>query len=416
MSIKARESMTGPMHRASMEAIRSGLSAANVLTDFCAEQLTKRGVDVSPQRLAELRDKFSQPLENLHSLTLDWDDIDESKVSLNLNPDEVLRFAQDRYEGSHKFVQKTVDWLARRQYEFVKQNASLLLRDHTYATSGLAANREWVWGEALDGLLGFVCSNEAFVSEISARLVKWRRGHERTRQLTLLRLQARACQVAKEIVVLLRSGYADGAFARWRTLHEICITVEFLLKAKSEVSQMYVDHAEVGRLKAMREAHNADLGKRRLRVTKRDLANQEKMTKSLCTKWSQKFAQDNGWAATTLGKEKPTFKQIEDYAGSGYARLQYKLASQQVHSHALAFEMRPSTGADYGHILLTGPTNHGLEDPAKYTTLSILHLTVLLAAREDADIDSLVICKCFSKQSREVIQRFYDAASVLTTP
>ena len=39
----------------------------------------------------------------------------------------------------------------------------------------------------------------------------------------LTRLHGRACQVAKEILVLLRSGYADGAHARWRTLHEIAV-------------------------------------------------------------------------------------------------------------------------------------------------------------------------------------------------
>ena len=37
----------------------------------------------------------------------------------------------------------------------------------------------------------------------------------------LTRMHARACQVSSAILVLLRSGYADDAHARWRTLHEI---------------------------------------------------------------------------------------------------------------------------------------------------------------------------------------------------
>ncbi len=36
----------------------------------------------------------------------------------------------------------------------------------------------------------------------------------------LTRMHARACQVAYEIFTLLKSGYADGAHARWRCLHE----------------------------------------------------------------------------------------------------------------------------------------------------------------------------------------------------
>jgi hypothetical protein len=37
----------------------------------------------------------------------------------------------------------------------------------------------------------------------------------------LSRLHARSCQVSKEIFTLLKCGFADGAHARWRTLHEL---------------------------------------------------------------------------------------------------------------------------------------------------------------------------------------------------
>jgi hypothetical protein len=37
----------------------------------------------------------------------------------------------------------------------------------------------------------------------------------------LVRLHARACQIAQEILTLVRAGYADGAMARWRALFEI---------------------------------------------------------------------------------------------------------------------------------------------------------------------------------------------------
>ena len=39
----------------------------------------------------------------------------------------------------------------------------------------------------------------------------------------LTRLHARACQVASEVLTLIKSGYPDGAHARWRSLHEIAV-------------------------------------------------------------------------------------------------------------------------------------------------------------------------------------------------
>lgn len=44
----------------------------------------------------------------------------------------------------------------------------------------------------------------------------------------LTRLHARGCQVSREILTLLKSGYADGADARWRSLHELATTAFFI--------------------------------------------------------------------------------------------------------------------------------------------------------------------------------------------
>src|SRR6185503_264527 len=46
----------------------------------------------------------------------------------------------------------------------------------------------------------------------------------------LARLHARSCQIGSEVLVLLRSGFPDGAHARWRTLHEIAVISMFIAK------------------------------------------------------------------------------------------------------------------------------------------------------------------------------------------
>lgn len=67
----------------------------------------------------------------------------------------------------------------------------------------------------------------------------------------LSQLHARGCQVSREILVLLRSGYPDGAMARWRTLHEINITAIFLYEHGEILAKRYLDYDVVESKKAL---------------------------------------------------------------------------------------------------------------------------------------------------------------------
>lgn len=61
----------------------------------------------------------------------------------------------------------------------------------------------------------------------------------------LERLHARSCQVMAEIILLLRNGFADGAHARWRTLHELTIIALFISNHGDAVSERYFSHCVV---------------------------------------------------------------------------------------------------------------------------------------------------------------------------
>lgn len=55
----------------------------------------------------------------------------------------------------------------------------------------------------------------------------------------MLRLHVRACQVTHEVIVLLENGLADGAMARWRTLHEITIVAAIVARFGDEIAERY---------------------------------------------------------------------------------------------------------------------------------------------------------------------------------
>jgi hypothetical protein len=78
----------------------------------------------------------------------------------------------------------------------------------------------------------------------------------------LTRLHARACQIASEILALLRSGHADGAHARWRCLHEIAVVGFFITSFGEDVAERYLLHDAVECYKGAKEyqKHSCVLG------------------------------------------------------------------------------------------------------------------------------------------------------------
>lgn len=59
----------------------------------------------------------------------------------------------------------------------------------------------------------------------------------------LTNIHGRACQVYEEILCLVENGFADGAFARWRTLYELGIIGDFIRSNGEVVAKAYLDQA-----------------------------------------------------------------------------------------------------------------------------------------------------------------------------
>src|SRR5260370_32451533 len=69
----------------------------------------------------------------------------------------------------------------------------------------------------------------------------------------LIRVLVRGCQVTDEIICLLENGFADGAMARWRTLHEIAVVAVVLSHHGEDIAARYVDHQAVESMRSMRK-------------------------------------------------------------------------------------------------------------------------------------------------------------------
>ena len=194
----------------------------------------------------------------------------------------------------------------------------------------------------------------------------------------ITRLHARACQVAAEVVTLLESGFANGAMARWRTMHEISVTAAFISTHGSGCAQRYKEHQIIESYKAAQEYEQIRVRRGYDAIPEEEFNNIRKRYDRVISQHGRSFASQYGWVAKDLKLKKPTFKDIEESVGIDHFRGHYRMASHGIHANpkGIFFSMTSLFPTD---MLLAGPSNAGLADAGHSTALSLTTISATLA-------------------------------------
>ena len=111
------------------------------------------------------------------------------------------------------------------------------------------------------------------------------------RYLAICQLHGRACQQYLEVLCLLKSGFADGAFARWRSMYELCIVAYFISKNDETVAKAFYDDSFLADAKEYNWAKIAPrFSGKKGKVTFRDILNQ---CKDVTEKWEKQYGLSN---------------------------------------------------------------------------------------------------------------------------
>lgn len=223
----------------------------------------------------------------------------------------------------------------------------------------------------------------------------------------LTRLHARACQISEEIVCLLESGFADGAMARWRTLHEISAVSSLIGQHGEELAERYIEHDAIESARAARQyqTHHVRLGQEA--IAPDEIAEIEERSKTLTAKYGKHFGAANGWAAKHLGMAEPTFAQIIEAAGIDHLSPYYRLASHNVHANPKGIFFKLGIIGE-AEVLLAGSSNAGLADPGHSTAISLMQITTSVAL-SNPTLDHLIAIKTIQKLVDEIGGAFIDA-------
>lgn len=301
-----------------------------------------------------------------------------------------------------KKLQEMVDVLPREILENIKESADEGLDERRKLHSEFVERNYSRWKGGFDVLELLIEisieSGESFNERVRTELVK---SHDATFDI-LVRLHAKGCLIGKEILTLLLNGYADGAHARWRALHEIAITARFLEKHGEAASRRYLDHEYV---EAYRGA--SQLRKYQSRINTKGFSEKEfeefrRDYDSVIYEYGKEFGKPYGWAKPFLpNKGNATFSALEEAVEMDRWRPYYKWASQNIHANIKT--IRSSLGMSECTMdgVQVGPSNSGMTDPAHSTAITVTQLTCTLLCYSP-NLDDLVSMKLLSSLSDEV--------------
>lgn len=240
-----------------------------------------------------------------------------------------------------------------------------MLRERSRYIANIQNGTYLMWKEGLDQLEQFIALNLGWGTKLINEFRTNGNPEVNHRFSALITNHSRACLMSEEILHLLKGGFADAAFARWRSLYEIAVTATFIGLRGEACAEAYLDHEIVDELKCHQLDHEWQVARGIKPQSDAYLKDLERAFQKMLGKHGDSFKNPFGWAAATLQHKNPQFTDLEKNLRQDHMRVIYKRASHKV--HAAANGISTALGSQsYGlnAPMLRSPTHEGLGGPA----------------------------------------------------
>ena len=272
-------------------------------------------------------------------------------------------------------------------------------------------NLENRWGEPIGKLRMLLSISREWCQEVYVREMRLKTDNKTHLRDVLIRLLVRACQVTDEIICLLENGFADGAMARWRTLHEIGVVAAVISQHGEGIVERYVAHQAVESKRAMDKYMECCERLGYKAIPERERQKITKAYDAAVVRYGKNFKSDYGWAATHLKNERPTFTDLEVEAGRAEMRAHYQMANDNVHAGIKSMYVRLGLLDDYTK-LLAGRSNAGLTEPGQNTAHTLTQISGLVCLSE-GNVDDIAIAEMMNRLRDEIPRSFYRVEKML---
>jgi hypothetical protein len=360
------------------KAIEKGLSNLPVLglATLLKRKLSEQGVKIS-SRKAEIVAR--QSLAGKSSFSLPGNRTEPLRVTLTKEDSEevVKRIELFMERDLEQLLLKMQDDLAPRTLKTLKRRWPAEYRRQKTEISEFRSRLYGRWKTGISRLHMLVTLARELGDNIN-RDARQNPGSSGAALVDVLtRLHARSCQVAGEVIVLLETGFANGAMARWRTMHEIAVTAAFISEHGNACAERYTDHQIVESYKGAEEYETVHARLGYDPIPAKVMNEIRKQYDNVIKKYGKAFSTQCGWAAKDLSGRQSTFKEIEKAAKIDYLRGHYRMASHVVHANSkgIFFSM---TSMFPSELLLAGASNSGLADAGDGAAHSLLMVSAIL--------------------------------------
>ncbi|MFQ5821698.1 MAG: DUF5677 domain-containing protein [Candidatus Heimdallarchaeota archaeon] len=282
----------------------------------------------------------------------------------------------------------------------LKRNSKEML-DHQRRYQDGFENRLYKrWEEPLDLLECLITVSLESGEKHKNKLSKTTNNTNNFKREALIKIHARALQISNEILVLLKSGYADGANARWRSLHELAVIAFFLLDNNNDVSKRYLEHEVVRKFKEAKDyrAYYKKLGY--LPIERKEFNKIKKEKERLCRKYNDRFQDDYGWIPSSMLSNR-NYRALAEHVKLDKLHPFYNLSCDSVHGGSKGFYRLGLMDNYQDKVLLVGPSNYGLADPMQNTAISLLHIIICLLSLEP-DFESIIQMQVMNNYVNEI--------------
>lgn len=255
------------------------------------------------------------------------------------------------------------------------------------------------WEEPIDLLEGFIIYCQDLGLEIDLDLREQAAEENDLVYLALVQLHARGIQIAREILTLLKHGFADGAHARWRALHEIAAVGMFIRLSGQETAKRFLLHSQIDdyhQAKAIRNYPDTEMFGG---ISDEEMEELTEKRDHLIDMFGPAYDRHWGWAAHELG-DRPRFKDIEEAAGLEHHRPYHMYASKlNIHAGSKGTMGQLGMTESRSSQTTSRPTSYGFTLPGTHTAISLGQITTTLLTHR-VSIELLL--------DMVVVQRFID--------
>lgn len=376
--------------------MRSASTTEKLLAAFFEGKFKKAGVRLSAVERNCIRDASLEYVRTNDVSALESAVHRKRSVHIEITDADIDQFIDRVIKGEEEATVIAIQKIARTMASEVGKWANIEVEWTNTVRAGFESRIARTWRKPLHQYSRFL-RLVAYIAELTTAHINEKQLLEPSRLAeALLMLHARALTIAGEVEALIRCGFADGATARWRTLHEITVTAAFLVEHGEDTALRYLEHFPCEQLKGVRlyEEHCRALGEEPLEANLLNALKDD--VDQLAKRYGEAFRHDNGWAAHALQLKKVTFSDIERSVKLDFMRPYYRGASEQVHASSRGAVMRTGLINQQSTIemLMAGPSNYGFADAAINSARELLTTTVSLLqviSTVDSNVFSIIL-------------------------